>query len=165
MADTKELAPLYSDVTLIKLARELAWEIYPLETILKAHNLTIELWDTIKELPRFQRYLESELVAWHSATNAHERVKVKSSIMVEEWLPELYSRMHDAQESLNGKIEAGKLLARLAGMGLDRANITGGEGEKFSITINLGGDAKLKFEKQVTPQVIEGEAFETGTSS
>jgi hypothetical protein len=160
MPDTSELVPLYSDVTLLRLAREIAWEIYPLEMILNTHKIEPQTWEIIKNLPRFQAYLESELVAWHAATNAHERVKVKTSVMIEEWLPELHARMHDRSEGLNAKIEAGKLLARLAGMGLDKANISGEGGEKFSVTINLGADSQLKFEKQITAQVIEGEAVE-----
>ena len=160
MPDTKELVPLYSDVTLLRLARELAWDIYPLDTILQMNKVDANVWEIIRNLPRFQSYLESELAAWHAATNAHERVKVKSAIMVEEWLPELNTRIHDPNESLNSKIEAGKLVARLAGMGLEKAAISGDVGEKFSVTINLGGDAQLKFEKQISPQVIDGEASE-----
>jgi hypothetical protein len=157
MSETKELAPLYSDVTLLRLAREIAWAIHPLEAILKVHDLSMETWETIKNLPRFQRYLESEMVAWHTAGNAHERVKVKTAVMLEEWLPELHARMHDQRELLSAKIEAGKLVARLAGMGLEKAGINGGEGERFSVTINLGADNQLKFEKQATPKVIEAD--------
>lgn len=78
--------------------------------------------------------------------------------MVEAWLPELFARMHDRNENLNAKIEAGKLVSKLAGMGIEKANINGGDGERFSVTINLGEDRNIKIEKDITPRVIEHDA-------
>jgi hypothetical protein len=158
MKDTGVGPYLANDTTLVKLAREIAWQIQPLEKILESSKLTVSEWEIIKEHPRFQRYLEAEMVSWNSAANTHERVKVKAAALVEEWLPELYSRMNDQSESLNAKIEAGKLATRIAGMGLDRANLTGETGEKFSVTINLGADQHIKFEKDITPRIIDVEA-------
>ena len=40
-------------------------------------------------------------------------------------------------------------------------NVNEAAGERFSVTINLGADASLKFEKQVTSKVIEGELATT----
>ncbi len=150
-------SPRITDVTLLKLARELAMEIHPIETILSTHKVSRDQWEEIQRLPRFQAILTSELAAWHGATNTPERVKVKAAAMIEEWLPELYSRMHDRQETLNSKVEAGKLVRDLAGF--VKGSVGGeGLGEKFSVTINLGADAQLTFEKSaVTPKVIEGE--------
>jgi len=153
------IAERYSETTLLTLAREIAWEIHPLEHILRTASVSPEHFEEIRKLPRFQQYLTSELQAWASATNSHERVKVKSSIMLEVWLAELNARLYDPRESLSAKLEGGKLLARLAGMGLDKAGITDG-GEKFSVTINLGADSSLKFEKTSPARVIEGEVVD-----
>jgi hypothetical protein len=150
----------YTDVTLLKLAREIAMDIHPLETILANHNVTIEDFDRIRTLPRFQQYLEGEMVAWGSALNTHERVKLKSAAVMETWLPELYARMHDRNENLNAKVEAGKLVAKLAGMGIEKASINGEGGERFSVTINLGEDKNIRIEKDITPKVIEGSVGE-----
>jgi hypothetical protein len=62
--------------------------------------------------------------------------------------------MHDRAESLAAKTELAKLISRIAGVGLNDASVAG-VGEGVKITINLGQDANLKFEKVVTPKVIE----------
>lgn len=149
-----------SDNTLVKLAREIAMDIHPLAEVLKAHQIEPKDWEYIQDMPRFQYLLETEAAQWHGALNTHERVKIKAAALVEEWLPELNERMHDRAESLNAKIEAGKLAARLAGMGLTGAGVNGGGGEGLKVTINLGADAQLTFEKQLPPRVIDGEAEE-----
>lgn len=149
----------FDDLTLVQLAREIAMNIQSIETILETRQIDIETWDRIKVTPRFTSLLETETAAWNSAVNTHERVKLKSAALVEDWLPEAYARMNDTSENLNAKTELAKLVARLAGMGLNNANITDGSGERFSVTINLGNDAQLKFEKQLPMKVVEGEEF------
>lgn len=146
----------FNDLTLVKLAREVAMNIQSIETILEANQIDIETWEDIKVLPKFNQLLESETSAWNSAINTHERVKLKSAAVIEDWLPEAYARMHDQSENLNAKTELGKLVARLAGMGLTNTNITDGSGERFSVTINLGNDAQLKFEKEMPMKTIDG---------
>lgn len=143
------------DLLLVKLARELAIEQKPLPDVLRQLNLTEEDWEDIKENERFNSLLASEVEAWHSALNTHERVKLKAATMMEEWLPESYARLHDSKETLSAKTELAKLVARLAGMGLTNASIEGGSAEKFSVTINLGGDNNIRLEKDITPRVIE----------
>lgn len=159
MAQNVERTNKFSDLTLVQVAREIAMNIQSIETILEAHQINNETWNKIKVTPRFNQILEAESAAWNSAINTHERVKLKSAALVEDWLPEAYARMNDPTENLNSKTELGKLVARLAGMGLSNANITDGSGERFSITINLGNDAQLKFEKQLPMKVVEGEEF------
>jgi len=146
----------FSDLTLVKLAREVAMNIQSIETILETNQIDIETWENIKVHPRFNQYLESETSSWNSAINTHERVKLKSAAVIEDWLPEAYARMHDASENLNAKTELGKLVARLAGMGLTNTHVTDGSGERFSVTINLGNDAQLKFEKEIPMKTIDG---------
>ncbi len=145
-----------TELKLIQLAREIAMDIRPLDEILKTHNLTHDQFEHVARLPRFQSYLESEASSWHGSLNTHERVKLKAAAMLEEWLPELNIRMHDRAENLNAKIEAGKLARDLAGFARNGVGVEGA-GEKFSVTINLGQDASLKFEKQLPPIVIDAE--------
>lgn len=145
-----------TELKLLQLAREIAMDIRPIDEILKTHNLTMEQFEHVSRLPRFQGYVESEASAWHGSLNTHERVKLKAAAMLEEWLPELNMRMHDRAESLNAKIEAGKLARDLAGFARSGVGVEGA-GEKFSVTINLGQDAKLTFEKQLPPVVIDAE--------
>lgn len=148
------------ELLFVRLAREIAIDHFELETILKHYQIPTERWEIIKNNARFQSLLESQIADWQSATNTQERSKLKAAALLEEWFPTANMELHDRNASLSGRVELAKLLARIAGMGENR----GGEvlaGEKFSITINLGADAKLKFDKQVTPKVIDAEILES----
>ena len=145
-----------TELKLLQIAREIAMDIRPIDEILTTHNVTEAQWEAIKATPRFQTYIESEASSWHGSLNTHERVKLKAAAMLEEWLPELNQRMHDRSESLNAKIEAGKLARDLAGFAKNGVGVES-LGDKFSVTINLGQDASLKFEKQLPPIIIDAE--------
>lgn len=142
------------DNDILRLAREIAINLSDIETILKHHRITPETWSTIQSNPRFLKLLEAETVAWNSAGNTHERTRLKAAALVEEWLVEANTRLHDPDETLSAKVELGKLLTKIAEMG-ERTPGQAAVGERFSVTINLGADHKLQFEKNVTPQVID----------
>ncbi len=63
--------------------------------------------------------------------------------------------MHNQDATLLHKNDLVKLVASLGGMGKG-SEVNAGSGERFSVTINLGSDQKLNFDKQVTSKVIEG---------
>jgi hypothetical protein len=156
MAVTTGIPASNDDVVILRLAREIAMDIHPLEDILKRHDVTEAAWEEIQQSHRFKDYLRGAITEWHSATNTAERVKLKSLAFVEEALPEFYARAHDAKEPLSAKIEVLKTVAKFAGVG---GQVEGAvSGEKLTVTINLGADNQLRIERDVTPQVIEGEA-------
>jgi len=157
MASPPALAELQDEALLVRLVREIATDLYDIETILKRHDIDEEKWERLKANPRFRALLESEITAWQSALNTHERVKLKAAAMVEDWLVEAHSRLHDNTENLNAKNELAKLVTRIAGMGLTNADVQGSGGEKFQVTINLGADNQLKFEKELPSKVIDVE--------
>lgn len=144
-------APLNTneDLGLVRLAREIAINHFPIETILKTYQITDETWNSIQANPRFQQLLKGAIEDWNGALNTHERAKLKAASMLEEWLPEGNMRLNDRTETLSSKVELLKLLAKIAGMGVSDASVAG-VGEKFSVTINLGADNNLKFEKEIT---------------
>jgi hypothetical protein len=129
------------DLLLIQLAREIAVDHLNVNDILKLYSLSAEEWDSIQRNPRFNEVLEQEIVAWQSAINTSERVKLKAGAIIEAWLPESNMRLHDNQESLPAKVELAKMIARIAGLGMDRA-IAGESTEKFSLVINIGDGHK-----------------------
>lgn len=142
-------------VDYISLAREIARDMNPIQTILESRQIDANEWERIQANPHFQRVLSAEVEAWQSANNVGERVRLKALHFVEEALPEFFQRAHDPRETLNAKTEVLKTITRLAGIGNSMGE-TGAMGEKFSVTINLGADQTLKIEKTVTPQVIDG---------
>ena len=129
------------DLALIQLAREIAIDHLSIDDLLKLYSLSTEEWDIIQRNPRFNEVLQQELLAWQGATNTSERVKLKAGAIIEHWLPESNMRLHDQQESLPAKVELAKTIARIAGLGMDRA-VTGESAEKFSLVINIGDGNK-----------------------
>lgn len=148
MAQVPATIETLEDIGLVKLAREIAINHFPVETILERYQITPENWETVKASPRFQQLLEHEIQEWNGALNTHQRTSLKAAAMIEEYLPEGNSRLHDSRENLPAKVELLKLLAKIARMD-SSGDGGGGSGEKFSVTINLGNDQKLTFEKKV----------------
>lgn len=161
MTDVTTTPNPVTELQLVKVARDLAMDIHPLETILKTHQITPIAWESLQNNTRFQRILGSEIEAWGSAANTAERVRLKSLSFVEEALPEFYARAHDPKEALSAKVEVLKTVARFAGVGVASAE-AGFVGERFSVTINLGqgpDGTQVRIDKAVTAPVIEGEVL------
>lgn len=138
---TSKTTPL-NDLLFVQLAREIAMDIHPLETILKNHAVSDDDWQVIRANPQFNEYLRIYIQEWNSATSTEQRVKIKAMSFVEEALPEMFARVHSPDEALPGKVKAFEVVTKIAGLG---AQQQGGPatGEKFSITINMGADEKL----------------------
>jgi len=136
-------------VNLAALAREIATDIFPLETILGLHRLDNEQWQKIQDNPHFQQMLTSMIAEWESATNTAQRVKAKAQSGLEMNLEGLVLAMGDDSIPLAQRVEAGKFLARLGE--LDGQIGTGGPG--FSIVLNIG-DRKTQVDVQ-PPKVID----------
>lgn len=148
-----------SDIFLITLAREIAMNHFTLDEIQGRFRIHGKPWEKISRNPRFHTILEQEIMAWQGAGNTHERTKLKAAAIMELWMEEASRRLNDARENLPAKVELAKLVARIAGMGVEKMGIEDGSG-RVSVVINLGADAKLNFEKQVTPKVIEAKAMD-----
>lgn len=140
---------------LARLAREIAMDIKELSAILTVYNLTPAQYDVIKKHPQFKRMLESAIIDWNSALSTHDRIKVEAAAVLEDALPKLGARMTNGAESLAMQVEAGKLMAKLAGIGENTHGPQGGE--KFTITINLGAD-KIQYERDAAPAAPQGSA-------
>lgn len=156
MAELIEKRAGFNEVTLLKLAREIAMDIRPVEDILETHQITTEEWEKTRENPYFQGVLRGEIEAWNASPNTAERVKLKTLAMVEEALPEFFARMHDPKEPLPAKTDVLKTISKFAGIGGSNFDAAMA-GEKLSVTINLGTDHQLRIEKDITSKVIEGE--------
>ncbi len=146
------LAPRLSEQLFLTLSREIAIGIRPLHDVLATANVTQDQWQVIEQHPRFRQLLQAHMDEWHAVGNTHERVKLKSSAIVEQVLPELYRSIVNEDEGLNHRNEVLKTVARLAGMGLDKANVGGDVGEKFSLVINIGDGQDHKISATVRDQ-------------
>lgn len=144
-----------------KLAREVVMDIRNISEVLKEYGLTAKQYKDLATQPYYKKALEIALQEWNSALTTVQRIKVKAAALLEQNLLNLGVRMGQETENLPAVVETGKLLTKLAGIGEQGQQQN--SGEKFSITISMGGDATLKFEKDVTPtqdlpaiDVIEG---------
>lgn len=135
---------------LAKLARELVMNIREKAVILKEYGLTDDQFNAhIERNPFYQRVFENYTIEWNGALSTHQRLRVQAATALEESLLGIAVRMNAKDEALPAVVETAKLFAKIAEVGEPAR--TQGHGEKFSITINLGEDTKLKFEKDVTP--------------
>lgn len=133
-------APLVDDVVLQEVAAELAREIYPLPDILARFNMKAETFERVKKTHHFQRMHAEALITWQASTNARERAKLKSEVMLEKMLEPGWRAFNDPGQPLAAKVQFMQTVAKVAGM-LDRPVSEGGAavapGDKVSITINL----------------------------
>jgi hypothetical protein len=140
-----------TETKILALVKEIALDIKDIPDILQTTGVTWEQYDAIKETDYFKRMLEEAISAWNSALNAQERLKLKAATALEDFVPELYGRLHDRAEPLNHKVEGAKLLARIAGVDAPN-NGAGVVGERFTVTINMGTATPVQITKDVTPQ-------------
>jgi len=109
------------------------------------------MWEQISEHPNFVKMLEEMSREWNSAASTAERVKIKAQTGLESTL-EVYIRdIFNPDIPLAQRVEAGKFLARLGGLG-ERESV--GIGEKFMIQINIG--EKTQIVQEVNGPIIEG---------
>ncbi|QIG67483.1 hypothetical protein EVB41_018 [Rhizobium phage RHph_TM3_14A] len=127
------------DASMRLVARNLAMGIYPLPKILEDCGIKPSDFHRWKEHPRFLGYLKSETEAWNSAQNTPERTKLKAGIVMEEWITDAYLELKDRKQPLNHRVELGKLVAKIAGMGesVTPFGAGSGGGGGFSLQINI----------------------------
>lgn len=126
------------DTNMRRVARELAMDIHTLDEILLNCRVSVSEFNSWRNHPKFLKYLEEHRAEWHSATNTTERVKIKAGVVMEEWLEDAYLNLHDKKLPLNHRVELGKLVAKIGGMGEPKFNVqSGGTGSGFSLTINI----------------------------
>lgn len=160
MNSPTSLAPIDDlETTMLKVARALAMGIYQLEDILKNNNVEYKVFQTWSSNPRFLDYLKSEREAWNSANNVAERTKLKAAFVMEEFLLEAHTGLHDRKIALNHRVELGKLVAKIAGMGESKV-INGAGGGGFQLNINIGPGQNVTIRPEM--KVIDNNDFDDG---
>lgn len=135
-----------------ELAAQIAMDMEEVSTILARKQITNVQYEKIVKNAFYQRVLQAYREAWHSATNAERRLALASATMIEHFLPKYVSRLHDPNEPLPAVNEGMKVLMKMASIGERGAQAPAGE--KFTISINLGGG-----HNPITHEVIEAVAL------
>lgn len=92
------------------------------------------------------------------AVNAEHERRIRSGVAAQESAAKLFSEapevlgriLHNEFASPRHRIEAARELRATANTGAERTGNTS-DSDRFIITIDLGGDEKLKFNKRITP--------------
>lgn len=154
-------APVHPDLDanrLAVLAREMAMAIQPVEKILNAVGVSQAQFEKFI-LPNafYKRAYQSFVLEWESALSTNKRIALGAAAILEDSLPKLNARMINDINPLSSVTETAKLFAKLAGAGETKEAV---QGERFTITINMGGE-KVRIEETIgavqIPHIIEGE--------
>lgn len=155
MMTSQELNPQSSEIS-ARLADDLATQLIPVEAILEKYELTQQQLKTIVASPQFKILFDEAKARWNADTNTEERIRSKSSMMVEDSLLEVFHILHNDQTSNSTKLESFKQLTSVADLGPKRGKDSGGIGQRTTITINVPplGD-KPGREMSITGNTIE----------
>lgn len=147
------------ELQMVKLARELVINVKEPSQVLRSYGLSNADFAILEQNPFFRRAWLQFIVEWNSVNSTPDRIRLYSAIGIEEGLPVLTDRMKNREEPLTSAVAVGQFLSKMAGIGDPEAQQN--SSEKFVITINLGADEKLKFDKQLgkiespVPKVID----------
>ena len=142
------------------IARELAYDILPLQTILNNHKVSSDEWEKLSKHHEFQRYLREFIEQWSTAENSAARTKLKIVSGIEESLPDMFQLLYDNNFSANARVELFKTLLQAGGLrGTERAE-AGGMKDKISITINMGDGRDVTVEADASRPAIDYEGAE-----
>jgi hypothetical protein len=134
--------PDLDEFALSKLARELAMNIRNYKLVFADFNITEEDYYEIEKIDFFRRAKDQYTLEWNSALSAADRVKLVSAAYVEATLPTIGRRMLNENEPLSNVIDAGKFLARNAGIGEPKNGLN--QSDRFIIQLNIGNDSNGK---------------------
>jgi hypothetical protein len=133
-----------------RLALELAFEISELPDIMARHGLTKAQLKAKLENPQFRRMLQDARATWRSDLSVKERIRLKSMVLVEDSLLELYALFHDKELATPARLDAFKQMAKVATV--DTPDVKGAEaGQRVNISINIPG---------LAPATVVGNTYE-----
>ena len=132
-----------------RLAVEIAVQLRPVPEILKQYDLSRK--DLVRKLkdPMFRDMVRQAKSLWNSDLSVKERIRLKSQILVEDSILEIFSMVHNRDNAIPARLDAFKQLARVAEVDSpDRSNAD--TGSRFTVSINLG--------ETMSPVIIEGDS-------
>ena len=134
-----------------RLAVELAVRLRPVPDIIAAYGISAKTLSVKLRDPMFRDMVKQAKSLWNSDLSVKERIRLKSQVLVEDSLLEIFSMVHNQENAVPAKLDAFKQLARVAEVDSpDRGK--GDSGSRFTVSINLGDTVK--------PVVIEGKTTE-----
>lgn len=123
------------------IAAELASQLSDAAGVRDRYGITDDQWDRLKRSPAFRSMLAEALRDWSGQMNAGARIQKKADIVLEDAIPAYDGMIHNDNVPAQARIDAGKLLAQLAGRGQKAVQGDGTvvAGSGFILNINIGG--------------------------
>lgn len=147
MSETLPAVIDLSSQQMAALAREMAIGIKDPRLVCESFGVTQAQFDAyVRPHAFYKKAFDAFVLEWESALSTNKRIALQSAAALEDGLPRLSARMANGAEGLPAVTEVAKLLAKLAGVGEEKRQVA--EGERFTITINLGADTR-KFEETI----------------
>lgn len=137
-----------------KLAADIAAKLLPLKEILKNHGITGAELKILLGSQQFRHQITDFRREWNSPLSAKDRVRLKTSLMVEDALPELYTMFYDTDLAPAARLDAFKKMVDLADMA-PKATDNAHQGPKFSLTLNLGNDNQKSVTIDATAEEVD----------
>jgi hypothetical protein len=163
-----EQAMVLNDVTVSRMAREVARNLFPVDRIRDAYKLSVDEFDAIVGSQMFQQRLGEELEIWNASTPMaiSTRISAKAATMIEESIAEVYTLIHDRAQPMAAKVEALKWASRIAGIGERAENAS--IGDRVVLNINFtgagNGERSLHIEKVIEPLSVEISPLEVASN-
>lgn len=124
------------------IATELAAGLSDAAAVRERYGISIEQWEVLKKSPVFRRMLAEAVQRFRGDLNASARIQMKADIVIEDAIPAYDDMIHNAATPAQARIDAGKLLAQLAGRTAKTGDSGAPAGGGFTLNINLGGGSE-----------------------
>lgn len=133
------------------IAAELAAGLSTAADIRERYGINDKQWKTLAASPVFRSMLAEAVRELRGDLNAGARIQKKADIVLEDAIPAYDTMIHNDNIPAQARIDAGKLLAQIAGRTQKATEGGGGGGGGFTLNINVGGREKLVIEGKATP--------------
>lgn len=121
------------------IAAELASRLSDGASVRERYGISDAQWKTLVNSPVFRSMLREAIEQWDGQLNAGARIQKKADIVLEDAIPAYDGMIHNKDIPAQARIDAGKLLAQLAGRTAKAEGTGAGVGGGFTLNINVGG--------------------------
>ncbi len=134
------------------IATELATGLASGAAIRERYGITPAQWDVLSKNEIFRAMLAEALQKWRGEHNASARIQLKADIVLEDAIATYDGMIHSDKIPASERINAGKLLAQLAGRTANKEGAAGPAHGGFTLNINLAnGGEKLVIDGKAIP--------------
>lgn len=132
------------------IAAELAAGLSDAAAVRERYQISDAQWETLKKSQTFRNMLAEAVTQFRGDMNAGARITKKAEIVLEDAIPAYDTMIHNENVPAQARIDAGKLLAQLAGRN-NKEGAPAAAGGGFVLNINLKGQEKLVIDGQAVP--------------